>query len=149
MRRVVKVTKAGRAYAFSALVVVGSGEGSAGFAVARARAARDAIAKAMRRARADLVPFDRFAGHTLYHDVKAKYGATQVLLRAAPEGRGIVANRYVGDVCKAFGLQNVVAKVYGSRTPANVVRATFKALANHESSAEVAARRGKRVFELK
>lgn len=147
VNRVTKVVKGGRILAFAALTVVGDGEGRVGMGKGKSREVPAAVQKAMDRARHDMKKFPLNHG-TVFHTVEGYHGASRVMLRPAPEGTGIIAGGPMRAVCDAIGITDVYAKCYGSSNPYNMVRATFDALNNMRSPAEIAAKRGKTVEEI-
>ena len=148
INRVAKVVKGGRRFGFAALVVVGDQKGRVGFGHGKAREVPEAIRKATEAAKRGLVRVALREGRTLHHDVYGRHGAGKVILRAAPQGTGIIAGGPMRAVFETLGMQDVVAKSLGSSNPYNLVRATFEALKNEDSPRAVAARRGLKVSAL-
>ena len=148
INRVAKVVKGGRRFGFAALVVVGDLKGRVGFGHGKAREVPEAIRKATEAAKRGLVRVALREGRTLHHDVQGRHGAGKVILRAAPQGTGIIAGGPMRAVFETLGMQDVVAKSLGSSNPYNLVRATFDALKNEDSPRSVAARRGLKVSAL-
>ncbi len=147
VNRVAKVVKGGRIFGFTALTVVGDGNGRVGFGRGKAREVPLAIQKAMESARRNMVSVDLTEG-TLQYPVKANHGASKVYMQPASEGTGVIAGGAMRAVLEVAGVHNVLAKCYGSTNPVNVVRATIKGLANMRSPESVAAKRGKTVEEV-
>jgi small subunit ribosomal protein S5 len=147
VNRVAKVVKGGRIFGFTALTVVGDGNGRVGFGRGKAREVPVAIQKAMEQARRNMVQV-QLDGNTLQYPVKARHGASKVYMQPASEGTGIIAGGAMRAVLELAGVQNVLAKCYGSTNPVNVVRATVKGLANMNAPEDVAAKRGKSVEEI-
>ncbi|PHS33100.1 MAG: 30S ribosomal protein S5 [Methylophaga sp.] len=147
IRRVAKVVKGGRVFGFSALTVVGDGEGRVGFGQGKAREVPIAIQKAMDEARKNMqtVVLD---GHTLQHPLTARYGAAKVFMQPASEGTGVIAGGAMRAVFDVVGVHNVLAKTIGSTNPLNVVRATIKGLTDMHNPEAIAAKRGKTVAEI-
>ena len=147
VNRVAKVVKGGRQFGFTALTVVGDGNGRVGYGYGKARELPLAIQKSMQVARKSLytVPLKN---ETLQYELKGRHGATRVLMQPASEGTGIIAGGAMRAVFECAGIRNVLAKSYGSRNPINVVRATVEALVAMRSPEQVAAKRGKSVEEI-
>ncbi|HAU07039.1 MAG TPA: 30S ribosomal protein S5 [Gammaproteobacteria bacterium] len=147
IRRVAKVVKGGRVFGFSALTVVGDGQGRIGFGQGKAREVPMAIQKAMDEARRNMQSVS-LNESTLQHPVTASFGAAKVFMQPASEGTGVIAGGAMRAVFDAVGIHNVLAKSIGSTNPLNVVRATINGLANMHSPASVAEKRGKSVSEI-
>ena len=148
INRVAKVVKGGRRFGFAALVVVGDGKGRAGFGTGKAREVPEAIRKATEGAKRNMVRVPLRDGRTLHHDIKGRYGAGNVLLRAASAGTGIIAGGPMRAVFEVLGVQDVVAKSIGSSNPHNMIKATFSALTAMQAPRNVAQKRGKRVGDI-
>jgi small subunit ribosomal protein S5 len=148
INRVAKVVKGGRRFGFAALVVVGDQKGRVGFGHGKAREVPEAIRKATDAAKRSMIRVALREGRTLHHDVNGRWGAGKVVLRAAPQGTGIIAGGPMRAVFETVGMQDVVAKSLGSSNPYNLVRATFDALKREDSPRAVAARRGLKVSTL-
>src|SRR5881398_2397516 len=148
INRVAKVVKGGRRFGFAALVVVGDQKGRVGFGHGKAREVPEAVRKATEGAKRALIRVPLREGRTLHHDVDGRWGAGQVVLRAAPAGTGIIAGGPMRAVFESLGMQDVVAKSLGSSNPYNMVRATFDALKHQDSPRSVAARRNIKVSTL-
>jgi len=148
INRVAKVVKGGRRFAFAALVVVGDQKGRVGYGAGKAREVPEAIRKATERAKKTMIRVPMKEGRTLHHDIRGKFGAGDVVIRAAPAGTGIIAGGPLRAVFETLGIGDVVAKSLGSRNPHNMVKATFAALTAVTSPRLVAARRGKKVADL-
>ena len=147
INRVAKVVKGGRIFGFTALTVVGDGEGKVGLGRGKAREVPVAIQKAMENARRNMVSVD-LDGDTIQYPVKARHGSAKVYMQPASAGTGVIAGGAMRAVLEMAGVQNVLAKCYGSTNPVNVVRATINGLQNMQSPESVAARRGKSVKEI-
>ena len=147
INRVAKVVKAGRQFGFTALTVVGDGEGSVGFGYGKAREVPLAIQKAMEKARQNMQKVS-LNGPTLQYPMTANHGSSKVFMQPASAGTGIIAGGAMRAVFEVVGVQDVLAKAIGSRNPVNVVRATIKALSDYSSPDQVAAKRGKSVEEV-
>src|SRR6476469_6611740 len=142
VNRVAKTVKGGRQMSFTALTVVGDGDGKVGFGYGKAREVPVAISKAMERARRGMVNVKLNNG-TLWHAVKANHGAARVYMQPASEGTGVIAGGAMRAVFEVVGVRNVLAKAVGSRNPINLVRATIKGLSSMASPQQIAAKRGK------
>jgi small subunit ribosomal protein S5 len=147
VNRVSKTVKGGRQFTFTALTVVGDGDGKVGFGYGKAREVPVAIQKSMEHARKNMVRVDLNNG-TLFHEVKAGHGAARVFMKPASEGTGVIAGGAMRAVLEAVGVKNVLAKAVGSRNPINLVRATVKGLEAMHSPGKIAAKRGKKVEEI-
>jgi small subunit ribosomal protein S5 len=147
VNRVAKVVKGGRQFGFTALTVVGDGNGRVGLGYGKAREVPVAIQKAMDKARKSMKTIAIKAG-TLQHPVNARHGAAIVFMKPASDGTGVIAGGAMRAVFEAVGVKNVLAKSIGSSNPINVVRATFKGLMNMVSPEFIAAKRGKKVEEI-
>jgi len=141
IQRVTKVTKGGRAFGFSAIVVVGDENGVAGHGLGKAKEVTIAISKAVEDAKKNLVKIPIESG-TLPHEQKGKYGGAKVFIKPASEGTGVIAGGAVRTVLESVGIQNVLSKSQGSSNPHNVVKATFDALLNLRSPIMIAKQRG-------
>jgi len=147
VNRVAKVVQGGRVFGFTALSVVGDGNGRVGFGRGKAREVPLAIQKSMQAARQNMVEVD-LNGSTLWYATTARHGASKVFMQPASEGTGVIAGGTMRALLEAAGVHNVLAKCYGSTNPVNVIQATFKALANVQSPESVARKRGKTVEEI-
>lgn len=147
VNRVAKVVKGGRIFGFTALSVVGDGEGKIGFGRGKAREVPLAIQKAMESARRNMIEVE-LDGTTLWYPIKDRHGASTVYMQPASEGTGVIAGGAMRALLEVAGVQNVLAKCYGSTNPVNVVRATFKALSKMKSPQQVADKRRKTVEEV-
>ncbi|NER15181.1 30S ribosomal protein S5 [Leptobacterium flavescens] len=141
VQRVTKVTKGGRAFGFSAIVVVGDENGVVGHGLGKSKEVADAIAKAVEDAKKNLVriPLNKA---TLPHEQKGKYGGARVYLQPASHGTGVIAGGAVRAVLEAVGVHDVLSKSQGSSNPHNVVKATFDALLRLRDARTIAAQRG-------
>jgi small subunit ribosomal protein S5 len=148
INRVVKTTKGGRTFSFSALVVVGNGSGVVGHGLGKAKEVQEAIAKGIDDAKKNLIKVPIMHG-TIPHDQLAKEGAAKVLIKPAAHGTGVLAGGSMRAVLESAGLTDVLAKSLGSANPHNVVKATFKALALLREPIQIARTRNiglKKVF---
>ena len=143
INRVSKTVKGGRRMKFTALVVIGDHKGRYGFAVGKAAEVPDAIKKASEAAKKNLFKLHLVKGQTISHEIVGKYGACNVYLKPAPEGTGIIAGGPVRAILELAGVQNVCSKVYGSRAPINIIRATNQGLNNLKSYKVMKELRGK------
>jgi len=148
INRVAKVVKGGRQFGFTALTVVGDGNGRVGIGYGKAREVPLAIQKAMEKARRDMKTVSLNDG-TLQYALKGRHGAARVYMQPASEGTGIIAGGAMRAVFEAVGVRNVLAKIIGTNNPINVVRATIQGLSTMQSPESVAAKRGKSVAEIK
>ena len=148
INRVAKVVKGGRRFGFAALVVVGDSKGRVGYGSGKAREVPEAIRKATEQARRALIRVPLREGRTLHHDIIGRYGAGEVIMRAAPQGTGIIAGGPMRAIFEALGVQDVVAKSVGTSNPHNMIKATFQALNRSTSPRSVAARRGRKVSDI-
>jgi len=148
VNRVTKVVKGGRIMSFAALTVVGDGDGGIGMGKGKAREVPLAVQKAMDEAKRGMLKVNLTNG-TLHHSVTGRHGAAKVLIQPASEGTGIIAGGAMRAIFEVMGITDVLAKCIGSANPYNVVRATLNGLAAANSPAEIAAKRGKSVEEIR
>ncbi|WP_299062362.1 30S ribosomal protein S5 [uncultured Polaribacter sp.] len=141
VQRVTKVTKGGRAFGFSAIVVVGDGNGVVGHGLGKSKDVASAIAKAIEDAKKNLVRIP-ILDATLPHEQKGKFGGAKVFLKPASHGTGVIAGGAVRHVLEAVGIHDVLSKSQGSSNPHNVVKAVFDALLQLRSAAGIAKQRG-------
>ena len=147
VNRVAKTVKGGRIFTFTALTVVGDGKGRVGFGRGKSREVPAAIQKAMEAARRNMIQVD-LNGTTLQYATKAAHGASKVYMQPASEGTGVIAGGAMRAILEVAGVQNVLAKCYGSTNPVNVVHATFKGLKAMQSTETNPANRGKSVEDI-
>jgi small subunit ribosomal protein S5 len=147
INRVTKVVKGGRILGFAALTVVGDGDGRVGMGKGKTKEVPVAVQKAMEQARRNMIKVSLKSG-SVHHTVMGQHGASNVMLRAAPKGTGIIAGGPMRAVFEVMGITDIVAKSHGSTNPYNLVRATLDALKKSTTPSEVAAKRGKTVEEI-
>jgi small subunit ribosomal protein S5 len=140
LNRVAKVTKGGRTFSFSAIVVVGDGNGRVGHGLGKARDVSESIAKAVDDAKKNLIEVPIYKG-TIPHEQRGKFGAGKVLIKPAADGTGVIAGGAMRAVLESAGVHNVLAKSQGSSNPHNVVKATIDALSKLRSPIDVARQR--------
>ncbi|KAG9066112.1 28S ribosomal protein S5, mitochondrial [Linnemannia hyalina] len=149
VKRTSNMTTAGKIPSMYALVVVGNGEGIAGYGEGKDDEVARAVRKATNRAMRNLTAFDRYDDRTIYHDIDHKFHATNIQFRSRPPGFGNRCNHYIHEICSCIGILDISAKVWGSRNPMNVIKATFEALSLKQKLPEDIARgRGKRVVDV-
>ena len=147
VNRVAKVVKGGRIFGFTALSVVGDGNGKVGFGYGKAREVPVAIQKSMEKARRNMINVSLQDG-TLWHAIKARHAGSRIYMQPASEGTGVIAGGAMRAVLETIGVRNVLAKSVGSNNPINLVRATIKGLQAMQSPQSVAIKRGKSVDEI-
>lgn len=148
VNRVAKVVKGGRIFSFTALTVVGDGNGKVGIGYGKAREVPAAIQKAMEKARKNMVTVSLNDG-TLQYPITARHGAAKIFMKPASEGTGVIAGGAMRAVLEVVGVRNVLAKCIGSRNPINVLRATVNGLKAIQSPEAIAAKRGKSVEDIR
>ncbi|MCH8905325.1 MAG: 30S ribosomal protein S5 [Bacteroidetes bacterium] len=141
IKRVIKVTKGGRTFSFSALVVIGDGNGIVGYGLGKAKEVAKAIAKGIDDAKKNLIKVPILNG-TIPHEQNGKFGAARVIMRPASHGTGVIAGTSMRAVLESAGVTDVLAKSIGSSNPHNVVKATVKGLASMRDAVTVASHRG-------
>lgn len=150
INRVAKVVKGGRRFSFSALVVVGDGNGVIGYGMGKANEVSEALRKAVEQAKKELFKVSLSPENaSIYHEVTGKFGAAKVLLRPASAGTGVIAGGAVRAVVESAGIGNLLAKSLGSNNPHNVVKAAVDALKQLKGPEDVAAMRGKSIEEMR
>ena len=141
INRVAKVVKGGRRFSFSAVVIVGDGQGHVGAGLGKAGEVPEAIRNGVEDAKKNLIKIP-MVGTTITHEVRSEFAAAKVLLKPASQGTGVIAGGSVRAVVEAAGIRDILTKVHGSTNPVNVVRATIEALRDLSSAEEISARRG-------
>ncbi len=147
LNRVSKVVKGGKRFSFSALVVVGDGQGKVGYGFGKANDVSDAIRKATGKARSNMITVP-LKNNTIPHDIVGKYKSASVIMKPAVPGTGVIAGGAVRLVCDAAGIKNIISKSLGSRNGINTVKATFDGLEHLFDAAQVARNRGKSLKEM-
>lgn len=147
VNRVAKVVKGGRQFGFTALTVVGDGNGRVGYGYGKAKEVPIAIQKAMEKAKKSMITVALKKG-TLHHPITSSHGAAKIYMQPAGEGTGVIAGGAMRAVFEATGIHNVLAKSIGSTNPINVVKATIKGLERMYYPEQVALKRGKKTSEL-
>tara|TARA_B100001750_G_C15372213_1_gene527929 strand:- start:471 stop:965 length:495 start_codon:yes stop_codon:yes gene_type:complete len=142
VNRVAKVVKGGRIFGFTAVTVVGDGNGRVGYGRGKAREVPVAIQKALDHARRNMVSIE-LKGNTIHYPIRSKHGSSLIFMKPASPGTGIIAGGAMRAVLELAGVKDVLAKCYGSTTPINVVKATLKALEKMESPRSVSKRLGR------
>ncbi len=148
IKRVTKVVKGGRTFRFSALVVVGDGNGHVGVGIGKAMEIPNAIQKGIEDAKKNLIFVERNEADSIYHEFYGEFGSARVLLKPAKEGTGVIAGGPARAVLELAGIRNIRTKSLGSNNKKNVVNATIEGLAALKTPSEVARLRGKSVEEL-
>ena len=148
INRVSKTVKGGRIQRFTAIMVVGDGNGHVGFGLGKAAEVPEAIRKSLEDAKKNIIKVSMH-GTTIPHQVIGEYGAGRVLLKPASEGTGVIAGGYVRAVIDMVGIKDIRAKCLRSNNPGNVVKATFEGLKSLRTIEEVAEMRGKEVSQIK
>jgi len=147
VNRVAKVVKGGRIFSFTALTIVGDGKGKVGYGRGKAREVPIAIQKAMEAARKNMVKVS-LDNTTLFYPIKARHDASRIFMKPASEGTGVIAGGAMRAVLEVAGVQNVLAKCYGSTNPVNVVIATYNGLKKMRSPNSIAKKRGKTLEDI-
>lgn len=148
IKRISKTTKGGRVMRFSALVIIGDKKGVVGFGMGKSNEVPDAIKKAIKNANNNLFTIKMNKKGTVYHEVIGKHGASKILLKPAPIGKGIVAGGAARAVVELAGFQDIYTKSLGSNCPINVIRATINGLTKQFSPLEISKSRDRQINEL-
>lgn len=141
IKRTAKVVKGGSRFSFSAIVVVGNGQGEVGYGLGKAKEVPESIRKATEKARKSMVAIPIREGRTLHHEIVGRYGAGGVVMRPAAEGTGIIAGGSMRPIFEALGIRDVLAKSTGTSNPHNLIKATFAALQSIRSPQDIASKR--------
>lgn len=147
INRVAKVVKGGRRFSFSAIVVVGDGNGHVGVGLGKANEVVNAITKATEKAKKEIVQIS-LVGNTIPYVVYGKFGAGKVVLKPASPGTGVIAGGPIRAICEAAGIKDILTKILGSPNPHNIVKATMTALESLEDPGAIARKRGISLAEL-
>ena len=149
IKRTAKVVKGGSRFSFSAIVIVGNGQGEAGYGLGKAKEVPESIRKATERARRNMVAIPVRDGRTIHHEIVGRYGAGSVVMRPAAEGTGIIAGGSMRPIFEALGIRDVLAKSTGTSNPHNLIKATFAALLSIRSPQDVASKRSMALDQVK
>tara|TARA_Y100000590_G_C15500348_1_gene931369 strand:- start:518 stop:1018 length:501 start_codon:yes stop_codon:yes gene_type:complete len=149
INRVAKVVKGGRRFGFAAIMIVGDLKGRVGYGKGKAKEVPEAVRKATEDAKNKMIRVHLKDNRTLHHDVVGKFGAGKVILRSAAPGTGIIAGGPMRALFESLGIKDIVAKSNGTSNPHNMIKATFDAFKKSESPKSAAAKRSKKLTEIK
>lgn len=148
VNRCTKVTKGGRTFSFSSIVIIGDKNGHIGYGFGKATEIVNAKFKALIKAKKNVLKIPLRKGRTLHHDLYYKYCSSKIILKPAYPGKGVIANGIIRSICNALGIKDVIAKSFGSNNPHNLVKATIKALKSSSTINLIAKKRDKKIREI-
>lgn len=148
VNKVSKTVKGGKNFSFTALVVLGDGNGRVGFGKGNAKEVMDAKNKAVQSAKKNVIKVPLKEGRTIHYDLQAKYSSSKLIIRSAPAGTGIISGSVMRAIFESLGLKDIVAKSIGSNNPHNLTRVTFKALSSIVSPKTISHYRSKDISEI-
>jgi small subunit ribosomal protein S5 len=148
VNRVTKVVKGGRNFSFATIVVVGDENGRVGYGNGKAKEVTEARAKATKDAKNNMISVPLYQGRTIHHDIKGRSGAAKVILRRAPAGTGVIAGGSLRPIFNRLGVQDIVAKSFGSSNPNSMIVAAMNALKQLRAPKAIASRRGKNLSDV-
>jgi len=148
VNRCTTVTKGGRTFSFSAIVVIGDKKGKVGYGLGKSSEVIDAKTKAIDEARKNMIKIPLREGRTLYHDIVGKFCSGKIVMRAAPAGTGVIAGGPTRPLFEVLGIKDIVAKSVGSNNPHNLIKAAFDGLKRIKTPKMIADKRGKKIAEI-